>query len=291
MTTTRWGAQASPAAEILRARFVSLSETIRENAAGLPIVYVPNPGNYGDALIRYATRLFFDDFAISYTELDIGFTQRKKLLRYLLSPRRRFFIYGGGGSWCDAYRFGESNCAFISRFTSRLLVLPTTFAKSTTPVRGTLFRRDELQSASSRPESQFCHDMAFYLYCAKNSEDYSLVPIKQSHGSLMRTDLESAREIHTLPAENVDLSVGGDHMSDGAAFVRQVASYGEIYTDRLHVAIAGTLAGRRVHMMAGNYFKNTAIFHSSIGPWFPNVTLEHAGFDLGTALPRRAGQR
>ncbi|MDB4972007.1 MAG: hypothetical protein JWN48_348 [Myxococcaceae bacterium] len=291
MTTTQRGDRALLAAEILRDSFVSLSEAICEHAAGLPIVYIPNPGNYGDALIRYATRLFFSDFGIPYTELDIGFAHRKKLLRYLLLPWRRFFIYGGGGSWCSTYDFGESNCAFISRFTSRLLVLPTTFASSTVPVRGTLFRRDQLESASSRPESHFCHDMAFYLLCSKNAEDYSLAPIKQRCGVLMRTDLESTRDMLKLPSENVDLSARGDHMSDGAAFVRHVASYEEIYTDRLHVAIAGILAGRRVHLMTGNYFKNAAIYESSIRPYFPNVTLEDSALDLGAALSDLAASR
>jgi hypothetical protein len=270
--------------ETMRASYDALAHTIQERAAGRHIVYIPNPGNYGDGLIRYATKLFFHDYGIRHTELNIGFARGKlQLLPFLLSNKPYYFVYGGGGSWCEAYSFGQANCAFISLFTSSLLVLPSTFAICTRTTRGVLYRRDEGESARCKPSSLFCHDMAFYLCCSARSLDFSRSPITHAQGVLMRTDRESARDINVLPSKNFDISVSGDHMSDGAAFVQQVASFGEIFTDRLHVAIAGGVAGRRVHLVPGNYFKIRAIYDCSISRSFAShVTLEKPDFDLVT---------
>jgi hypothetical protein len=256
--------------------FAELADTIRERAGGRELVYVPNPGNYGDGLIRYATKQFFADHTMWHHEVNIGFRGgRYQLLPFLLARDKFFFIYGGGGSWSKTYDFGLRNCTFISRFTDRLLVLPSTLAMPVDRVRGTVYRRDRAESATYAPAARFCHDMAFYLAASPSTLDFAGMTVERGRGIMMRTDGESLHGASALAANNFDLSRRGDHMSDGASFIRQVAAHSEIETDRLHIAIAACIARRRVLLKPGNYFKIRAIFESSLRPYFaPYASLD-----------------
>ncbi|MEH6756657.1 MAG: hypothetical protein V7676_04010 [Parasphingorhabdus sp.] len=144
--------------------FDKLAATIREKANGRQIIYVPNPGNFGDGLIRHATKAFFHDYDIPHLEINVGFRGGK----LVLTP------------------------ALIDNI---------------------------------------------------------------------------------LPASNVDLSLGGNHMSPADIFVHRVAQYECINTDRLHVSIAGCLCNRQVNVVTGSYFKIEAIYNSSMLDQFENVRL------------------
>jgi hypothetical protein len=113
------------------------------------------------------------------------------------------------------------------------------------------------------PTALFCHDMSFYL------GSFQAEP-GQGEGWFFRTDAESARD-GRLPPGNQDISTRGDHRSDIYPFLAEIARSAVIHTDRLHVAIAACLLGREVHLYPGAYFKNRAVFHSSIQGYYDNV--------------------
>jgi hypothetical protein len=92
-----------------------------------------------------------------------------------------------------------------------------------------------------------------------------------------RTDNE-----HTsipLPFWNADLSelfkCGGQ--TSGLAcratrmIIRSFSHYDEIQTNRLHLAVAGALLGKRVRFHANSYHKCRSVYDFSIKERFPNV--------------------
>ena len=258
----------------LRKPFVDLAEHLVDATKAREVVYIPNPGNFGDGLIRHGTKLLFRDYGIEHYELNIGYSRiRYQLFPLLMKHNRYHFIYGGGGAWSPNYAFGDRIAKLIASRTDRLTVLPSTFGLETPPARGTLYRRDQQQSKDAAPRSTFCHDMALYT-AARQQADLMVYPQPTKPiGIMMRTDHESrfaAANIRDLP-DNEDISLEGDHMSPGSEFLMRIADYETIYTDRLHIAIAACLVGRKVKLLTGNYFKIQAIYNASLAPHFSDL--------------------
>lgn len=213
------------------------------------------------------------DYQIKHIELNVGFKKGKfTLTPFLLSAKANkdfYFIYGGGGAWHSGYVFGRNIVEYINLFTNQYVVLPSTYQVTLPNPRGSFYRRDHAQSKDNAPYAEFCHDMAFYLTLA--GEQASPPPTPGSTGYMFRVDDESGLGNLSLPDDNVDVSTLGDHMSPASVFLNRVAQCETIYTDRLHVAVAGCITGRSVNMVGGSYFKNRAIFEASIKDRFPNV--------------------
>lgn len=267
----------------LRSAFDSLADKIKSDAGGRQIVYISNPGNFGDGLIRLGTKHFLADYEIDHVEATIGYHRPSLyLLRYLLKAKNFHFLYGGGGAWSNAYPFGRDTCKTISRFGGHITVLPTTFALEGLPEKASLVRRDNLDSLKFAPQSAFCHDMALYLAVKSKEGRFRTfdAPVKDV-GVHMRTDHESKNlNLTNLPG-NEDLSIEGDHMSDAHVFLERIAETKLIYTDRLHVAIGACIIGREVRIYPGNYFKIPAVFNTSLEPYFGNsVQLLPADWDF-----------
>lgn len=248
--------------------FHNLANVIKAQAQSKTVIYIPNPGNYGDGLIRYATKAFFSDYNIEHIEINSSFRFGKSsFLPLLFNQKAHLFVYGGGGAWSKTYNAGKRTVDFLSQFTSNIIVLPSTYETTPNRSRGTYFRRDEFESKRNFPQSLFCHDMAFYLA-------HRNIPINADRngpvGNMFRTDGESKRSLCDIPDDNIDLSTFGNHMSNGDMLLSSIARYSVIHTDRLHLAISGGLVGCDVQLYAGNYFKIKAIFDSSIRDIFPS---------------------
>tara|TARA_R110001592_G_scaffold221314_3_gene476090 strand:- start:3502 stop:4377 length:876 start_codon:yes stop_codon:yes gene_type:complete len=255
--------------------FENLAQTINKLSGDKEVVYIPNPGNFGDGLIRYATKQFLKDFNINHWEVNVGYGMiTYQLLPYLINKDKYFFVIGGGGGWCDAYNCGYRIAKKITNFTSNFLVLPSTFDINISKISGTLYSRDKYESLERNPSKLFCHDMAFYLTTVNseklNSKNDNITP---HIGFLMRTDKESANLNFPQHSFNIDISLLGDHMSNGDKFLKIVSQYDEIYTDRLHVCIASIIMGIDVNLFPGSYFKIKRIYESSIKPYFDAVSL------------------
>lgn len=264
----------------LLSEFQALADDLQKRAGTKAIVYVPNPGNWGDGLIRYGTKLFFEDFGIRHLEVNIGVRLGKLALLPFVSPlhsRKYQIVLGGGGAWGRAYSGGYETAKFLSRTMANLVVLPSTYELPVSFRGGVFYSRGRVESLQACPGARFCHDMALYVAARPRGVNV-FVEERAQVGVFMRRDRESAIAGGGGLPDSRDVSADGDHMSCGDSFIREVGQYKVVFTDRLHVAIAGCIAGRKVHLFPGNYFKIREIYEASLGEAFLNLTL-HSNFE------------
>ena len=116
-----------------------LSELTHESE---PILYVPNPGNAGDALIAHATRQVFDRLGLRYVWVnDIR----------SVDPRGRVVVYGGGGNLVPLYNTASRTLRWADAGARRVILLPHT-------VSG----HEELLSELSRRTDVICRERVSY---------------------------------------------------------------------------------------------------------------------------------
>lgn len=254
--------------EPMLGRFENLRKRLLEVTAGKRVYYQPNPGNWGDGLIRAGTHRFFADAGISYTECKYKRLRKPRALRkpsWLRSVRRdeSVLIYGGGGGMCRLWDI-SGYVTYLARHFSHTVILPTTFELQLNLQAGTLFCRDRFESCALTG-GEFVDDMAFYL--GRQAQTGG-----QGTGYFFRTDEESAGKM-PLPDANRDLSRQHNYMYPPDDFFAALAPFSDIHTDRLHVAIASCLLGKDVTLYPGSYFKNAAVFKSSMQELFPGASL------------------
>ena len=259
--------------------FGLLANVLKEEAAKRSLYYLPNPGNWGDGVIRSATIKFFRDINLEFEELT-GSSIKKLTRNWTSRPlsmfKRRTVIYGGGGAWCRLWNHSINKIKPFSNRNFNIIVLPSTFELTCSIPNTVFFCRDLFESKHNMPDAVFCHDMVFYLDGHIHTRGKGL-----GRGYFFRTDNESAK-ILQIPDQNIDISQKGTHKSDMVPFTDQIDEFSVIYTDRLHVAIIECLLGKEVHLYPGSYFKNRAVYMSSMKSYFENIYF-HQDFDL---LPR-----
>lgn len=223
----------------------------------MPRVYMANPGNLGDALIRQGTLKLFDEIGLDYTEVR--------------SPPELTlgtFIFGGGGAWCRNWNHED---LVRHTFATHSIVLPSTYAVKSPAYKFPwieFFTRDDSLSYLFCPRAKFHEDLAFML-----QDD--LVPQKGSGvGYFFRTDKESARTA-PLPEGNVDISLWGETYDNTQPFIDAINEVRTVHTDRLHVAIVGCMLDKKVEFYPGNYWKNEAVFNASMKGRYDVTYREH----------------
>lgn len=241
--------------------FDLLAQTIKKLEKGAKTYYLPNTGNWGDALIRHGTLRFFNDNDIDFTEIF----EISKINLNVKKSKTRNLIYGGGGGWCKFWSHSPLIINSLYKYFNQIIILPSSFELTHKKDNCIYFSRDKLESKKNMPHSMFCHDMAFYL-----QHSIKKYPKGKGAGRFFRTDKESA--IVKLPSGNFDISVRSNHYGDVQTFFDIISKYRTIYTDRLHVAIAGAIISKEVKLHPGAYFKNRAVFASTLKKYFPNVT-------------------
>jgi exopolysaccharide biosynthesis predicted pyruvyltransferase EpsI len=244
----------------LQKKYQLLEKTIKNICSTGPVYYLANPGNWGDALIRHGTRVFFKQKGIKYKELMLS--KDKELIGSDINSDG-ILIFGGGGAWCKLWNFGYEIIKKHKNVFKKIIVLPSTYEQHYSIPNVTFFCRDSHQSKKNMPDAIFCHDMAFYI--GKITADKG-----SGTGNFFRIEAESSGKIE-IPADNFDLSLQGKHFSDIGPFFNHLVRFSVIRTDRLHVAIAACLLGKEVHLFPGSYFKNKAVYLSSMKEYFPNV--------------------
>jgi len=249
--------------------FAVLQNVLKTACRGGPVYYFANQGNLGDALIRQGTLKFFRDIGLTFKELKSA----RKSEWFFPLVRGGTVIYGGGGSWCRLWTQSERLVTKLRR-RFRVIVLPSTYELSYS-IPGTIFFcRDLFESQKNMKEALFCHDMAFYLGRLTVGNDEG-----KGEGYFFRNDEEGIIERTRIPASNHDISCRGNHLSEMAQFLEEISTFYTVYTDRLHVAIAACLLGKKVHLYPGAYFKNRAVYLSSMKDYFINVYF-HEEFEL-----------
>ncbi len=248
--------------------YILLEDVIREYSENAKVYYMPNSGNWGDSIIRYATLLFFNKTGMKFTEI--------KKLKELPPVKfgKRILLYGGGGGWCSNWDHSSKIIEEASRKFVKIIVLPSTYEETYSYNNTIFFVRDKFESLKNIPDALFCHDMAFFIGKIKSEEG-------SGDGYFFRTDSESTGKIK-IPASNLDISSMGRTYARAYDFINEISKYNVIYTDRLHVAIVASLLEKELHLFSGNYFKNRAVFNTSIKPNFKNVFF-HEDFTLESA--------
>ena len=244
-----------------------------------PFTFIPDPGNCGDMLLSKATLDFFDKHQLRY-ELWDG----KKVLPNI--------VYGGGGIWIPNYRNVWSR-QFLPLFAqaAHVTILPSSFHDcpeliAAVDERFVIFCREEksfayMKDSTHNAKVLLDHDMAFRAtdnilreYCPTLTpvmahalqKAFSIPSYHTVH--MMRTDSEAVASRHSdLDLSNLfgsSLPTREEALFGAKLMLATVSRYEEIHTDRLHVAIAAALIGKRVHMIDNNYGKLSGVYARSM---------------------------
>lgn len=245
--------------------FQVLSMFIKSKTKGQKIYFVPSPGNWGDALINQGSIQFFNFFGIDFITLT-----RSEIASRLTEDchwaMNRTVVVGGGGGWCDNWSSTPEFVDLLSPSFADVIVLPTSLAlPRTSPANVHLFRRDNGVSKEIYPRSMFCHDMAFFLDIRRRSEVEQLWRLNAFRGDLERSPV--ARDVPGA----IDISLLGNSSHDVEAFFDIVNRFKEIHTDRLHVAIAGSMLQKKVLLYPGNYSKARDVWLATMADHYPHV--------------------
>lgn len=259
--------------------FDALAATLRRIVEDRPLVFFVLAGNYGDSLIREGSERFFQHYGFEYSICDLRPVYRGKVsiadVIESTSHRSPVAVFNGGGALNSHYRQGGRIAKIAQQF-DRSAILPSSIALDLSeldlPASTTVFVRDRYESQAAAPDAQFCHDMAFFL----GRTEFGF-PAGHGAGRLFRRDKERAESTRRL-WPNLDISKRGNALAPVGGFLRKIASFEEVYTDRLHVGIAAALLGRKTHLYSNDYFKIRAIYRSSMQDLFPNV-IYHDIFD------------
>lgn len=245
------------------AEYRALATQIREKSQHSPFDFYPSPGNWGDALINDGSRAFFNSESFQWKEYARADLESKET-----DKTPELAIIGGGGGW---NRNWISTVSFTEELRKRyrnVIVLPSSYDKELTASiqrdNLTLFDRALPDEGST---DTFCHDMAFH--CDIPNVDTQRLPYPLL---AFRRDKERHPRASN-PDRNWDISLLGTASTSSHGFFEIIGRFQEIYTDRLHIAIAGALLGRDVCLLDGNYGKNAGVYHGSLEEGFPNVKL------------------
>lgn len=252
----------------MQAEFEGLAEHLWKLGRRSRLFFLANQGNWGDSLIRAGSLKFFKDYGFDVVELDLHHRRSWPKWAFLQDT----LIYGGGGGWCSLWDHSATILQDRRRSFRRIVVLPSSYEHAYAIEHTTFYCRDRYESLCAMPDATFCHDMAFYLGPQASSAGEGV-------GYFFRTDRESLGRFQ-LPDGNCDLSLEGDHRTDPSGFFDRIARFQVIHTDRLHVGIASCLLGRELHLYPGKYFKNKAVYLSSMLGHFDHVSFHECALPV-----------
>lgn len=282
--------------------------SIRQYLSGLPkeeLLFIPNPGNGGDALIAYATVALFKELGLNY-----------KICTPDINASGRVVLYGGGGMFVERYNFAAQTLRAIHKDAKKVVILPHTISGHEDTLR--LFGSNieiicrEPQSVShvtstgTGAQVFLCHDLAFTLsmpdllakqhLCDRNLQrELDLRMGRKWYYRNMVASFIHRRRDKTLycfrtdseqtnvdrPVDNLDLTdrINYDRTQRDERLVEKTAfniayhlqRYGVIHTNRMHVAIASMLLGKTVNLYPNDYRKIENVYAYSIKDHYPNV--------------------
>jgi exopolysaccharide biosynthesis predicted pyruvyltransferase EpsI len=231
------------------------------------IVYVPNPGNVGDAIISYVTRKLFLENEIKFKVQDFKGAVNDKIV-----------FYGGGGALIDRYKNAINYIKNNVNKSKEFVILPHTinaysnfFKKA--PKNLKIFCREKtsyniLYNLVSHKENLFLSkDLAFYLQ------------VKPQKGTGTLNCFNSSVEGTKIPAQrNLDISAqwlnswvrGKDVKKATRIFIKCIKQYHRVRTNRMYVAIVAALLNKQVSFYPNNYYKCNAVYEFSMKE-FKNV--------------------
>lgn len=251
-------------------------------------LFVPNGGNLGDMLIAAATLQRFEQAGIPWEFL--------RGRRQSVTPAD-ILVYGGGGSLVPQYTGGIECVASLMRLGAEIVVLPQSLAGHDDFWRMadgiTVFCRDAVSLGHGRRFPNLvalpADDMAIGLDLS--ADPYGTVQAIRAavaarrEERVLRAFREDCEAAGPPPADTFDVSAVAHPQPSSATtihahacgFLSLIATYSEIDTDRLHVAIAGGLLGIPTRLFDNSYGKNRAVHEASLRQRFPMVTFVEPG--------------
>jgi Polysaccharide pyruvyl transferase len=283
--------------------FCRMARIVASIAGSRPVAYLMIQGNLGDALIDAGAKAFLRHTGVKTVvysarkvrdlhrrhyragyakhlilkSLSLGAISKYPLRISRVAEAHEVAIICGSGSFCRQNPVASQLARLAARHFRHVIVLPSTYATPLTdyPANMTFFARDRFQSLQyAAGRATFCHDLAFFL------NPPPLPPVRH-YGIHLRTDNEASGKL-PVPPRNIDVSALGTERDGPTRVFEEIGKSAVIVTDRLHLAIAAALLGRRTFLFPGSYFKIPAIYESSIRQNFPHVAL----LDSFSQLPR-----
>ena len=225
------------------------------------------PGNYGDSLIWHGTKILLNELNISdsYVEID--------------SPKNSDVLFiDGGGNFVNYYSDVRDFLIKKHDLYKEIVILPHTIfgdkqIDTLNNLSGniTVFCREKVsfdfvKQNFLKGNVYLWHDCAFYNTFPKSLDGSGVL-------NAFRKDKESI--LDSIPNSNNDLSYNGYATKPLDELINSLKQYGEINTDRLHIAICATLLGKKVNLFHNSYYKNEAVFDYSLRK-FPNVSFKRS---------------
>ncbi len=239
--------------------FKAMAQSIMDLSEGSSVIFVPSPGNWGDALINEGSRQFFNHFGIK------TLTKNRKDILEILSKGAldgSTIVVGGGGGWCNNWKTTPEFVSDLLEFNVKIVLLPTTFELDLLPETFDNRIRYFSRHKPTCHRMDFCHDMAFFIDLDIDTDNYG--------GSwrlfAMRGDIEASPDKFHIP-RSIDISMLGNSYDTVRQFFEILSRFQVVYTDRLHVAIACALMEIEVYAIEGNYGKVQGVFNASMNSY------------------------
>jgi lipopolysaccharide biosynthesis glycosyltransferase/exopolysaccharide biosynthesis predicted pyruvyltransferase EpsI len=247
------------------------------------VIFIPNPGNAGDSLIALGC---FETLMAAGISFKVGSWNE--------TYDNAKLVYAGAGNLVGQYPHCRTFLRRNMHRNNSILLLPATVCSEDEVVAAmgpnvTVMCREPQSYAYVYRTRKICkhqvwlaEDMAFY---AKADVDRHRARVP-TRGVLhcFRT-CQQERPGYRLPADNIDLSFTlqrPNNTSDYdvvqatcADLFSAVSDYAEVWTNRLHVAIAAAMVGRTVHLFGSNYWKIQQIYEHSLRARYPDTVLWH----------------
>jgi exopolysaccharide biosynthesis predicted pyruvyltransferase EpsI len=255
------------------------TSTLRELYKKYRFIYKANPGNAGDGVIAAATYDYLNANGFDYSPFSAS---------EVYTPERDVLLFGGGGNLIEGYYaegrdFIKNN---LEKF-AKVIIFPSTVFGYTD------FFKENIKHlfVCCREKTSYDHllklgyipgesviltqDMAFYL--DKGKYINNVRPTK-SKASCYRTDSESLTKQQYENNHDISLTWNGDYWDNvdlarnsTRSLISFLQEYRAVDTDRLHVAILGSLLGMEVNFYPNSYYKNESVYEHSLINYYPNT--------------------
>lgn len=243
------------------------------------VIWIPNPGNAGDALIALGTMHFFETERIKYTIHDYKWVKEHQ--------EPTLILYGGGGNLTPDYTAMKDCIKNTLQPTDQGILLPHTVADAKfieeIPENLQVICRERISYMGCYEKSPFPehihlhHDMAYFTDIRKLQFDNQTL---QDHPLIcFRTDKEAVESLQTgmfTNQLNKDISKEyKDVKNSDIEYIQKTANQflqtiyehrnHQVFTNRLHVSLGAVLVGiKEIKFFNNSYYKNQAVFNFSM---------------------------
>ncbi len=217
------------------------------------------------------------------------------------SLKNKTIVLGGGGGFTENYPYSNELVKALASNVPHLILLPCTIegyqeTLSELSDSVTIFCREKvsfeyLKRTCNGAQIFLSHDMVFFADFKRILSEKSAlssirnrIKVAMSHAEvaayikrngrsrLNALRLDEERSDISVPVENMDMSAlfslgtktKATNFYAAQQFLKHLAQFDEVVTNRLHVCIASCLLAKQVTFFDNSYFKNRAVFEHSM---------------------------